>query len=258
MSATSHAYGPRVHLAGGSFVSTALARASTEEISRTELLALVRSVYEILLASALDELPQTQTEVATRMASKHPDEAVWRGEVAADTGSVVICDVIRAGILPAQLCFERISQLLPNADVRLDHLNIARSADEAGRATGADLSGSKVGGPVEGAVLILPDPMGATGATTVCALEHYFEHYGRPAKIIVMPMICTPEFLRAVLDFDESITVHAGRLDRGLSPAEVLACAPGERWKEERGLDDTNYIVPGAGGVGEVLNNSWC
>lgn len=258
MSASPHAYGPRVHLAGGSFVSTALARASTEEISRTELLALVRSVYEVLLASAFEELPQTSAEVATRMASKHPEEAVWRGKVALDAGSVVICDVIRAGILPAQLCFERLSQLLPNADVRLDHLNIARSEDESGRATGADLSGSKVGGSVEGATLILPDPMGATGATTVCALEHYLEHYGRPAKIILMPMICTPEFLRAVLDFDDGITIHAGRLDRGLSPAEVLECAPGERWDEECGLDDTNYIVPGAGGVGELLNNSWC
>ena len=258
MNATPHAYGPRVHLAGGSFVSTALARASTEEISRTDLLALVRSVYEVLLASALDDFPQSRSEVATRMAAKHPTEGVWRGDAAEDAGLVVICDVIRAGILPAQLCFERLSQLLPNADVRLDHLNIARVADESGRATGADLSGSKVGGTGDGAVLLLPDPMGATGATTICALEHYFEHYGRPAQISVMPMICTPEFLRAVLDFDESITIHAGRLDRGLSAADVLECTPGERWDEERGLDDTNYIVPGAGGVGEVLNNSWC
>ena len=100
--------------------------------------------------------------------------------------------------------------------------------------------------------------MGATGATTVCALEHYFEHYGRPGKILLMPMICTPEFLRAVLDFDENIKIHAGRIDRGLSPRDVLECTPGERWDEERGLDDTNYIVPGAGGVGELLNNSWC
>ena len=258
MNASPHAYGARVHLAGGSFVSTALARASTEEISRTDLLALVRSVYEVLLASALEDFPQSFSEIATRMAAKHPSEGVWRGETASDAGSIVICDVIRAGILPAQLCFERLSQLLPKADIRLDHLNIARSADDSGRATGADLSGSKVGGTVEGAVLVLPDPMGATGATTVCALEHYFEHYGRPAKIIIMPMICTPEFLRTALDFDESITVHAGRLDRGLSDPEVLACTPGERWEEERGLDDTNYIVPGAGGVGEVLNNSWC
>lgn len=258
MNETAHAYGPRVHIAGGAFVRTAIARASTKEISRTELLVLVRSIYEVLLASAMEDFPQERVEVATRMAAKHPREGVWCGEVAADSGSIVICDVIRAGILPAQLCFERISQLLPNADVRLDHLNIARREDESGRASGADLSGSKVGGTVEGAVLILPDPMGATGATTICALEHYFEHYGRPAQILIMPMICTPEYLRAVLDFDEGLRIHAGRVDRGLSKEEVLACRPGERWDEECGLDETNYIVPGAGGMGEELNNSWC
>jgi uracil phosphoribosyltransferase len=258
LSTAQHAYGPRVHLAGGTFVSTALARASADSISRTDLLALVRSVYEVLLASALEEFPRSQVEVETRMADKHPKRGVWRGDAAMDSGSVVICDVIRAGILPAQLCFERLSQLLPNADVRLDHLNIARTTDESGCATGADLSGSKVGGTVEGSVLLLPDPMGATGATTLCALSHYFEHYGRPAKIIAMPMICTPEYLRAVLDFDDGIQIHAGRLDRGLSAPEVLRATPGERWAEEVVLDDTNYIVPGAGGVGELLNNSWC
>ena len=84
MSAAPHAYGPRVHLAGGSFVSTAIARASTEAVSRTELLALLRSVYEVLLAEAFEELPKAQAEVATRMSAKHPDSGIWRGELARD------------------------------------------------------------------------------------------------------------------------------------------------------------------------------
>jgi uracil phosphoribosyltransferase len=42
-----------------------------------------------------------------------------------------------------------------------------------------------------------------------------------------------------------------------LSPADVLQTVPGTRWAEERGLTDHQYIVPGAGGLGEVLNNSW-
>jgi uracil phosphoribosyltransferase len=36
-----------------------------------------------------------------------------------------------------------------------------------------------------------------------------------------------------------------------------LQTVPGELWGEERGLDDHHYIVPGAGGLGEVLNNSF-
>jgi hypothetical protein len=46
-------------------------------------------------------------------------------------------------------------------------------------------------------------------------------------------------------------------VDRGLSPSEVLNCEPGERWSEERGLNDKQYIVPGGGGFGEIMNNSW-
>ena len=46
--------------------------------------------------------------------------------------------------------------------------------------------------------------------------------------------------------------------DRGLSTPEALAERPGTLWAEERGLNESGYIVPGAGGLGEVLNNSWC
>ena len=199
MNAAEHSYGPRVHLAGGAFVSTALARASADSVSRTDLLALVRSVYEVLLASALEEFPRAEVEVETRMAAKHPEHGVWRGGVARDGGSVVICDVIRAGILPAQLCFERLSRLLPSADVRLDHLNIARTTDESGRATGADLSGSKVGGTVEGSVLLASCASSRTSAarrppsTSVLLIPPHDVH-------VLLPMR-SPRGLCAVIDF---------------------------------------------------------
>jgi uracil phosphoribosyltransferase len=142
--------------------------------------------------------------------------------------------------------------------VRLDHLFMARRADSAGHVVGVDLSGSKIGGSVEGAIMLLPDPMGATGSTTLRAVRHYREHFGRPARIIAMPMIATPEYLRAVTRELEDVVVYTARIDRGLSPPDVLECLPGERWDEERGLDEHSYIVPGAGGMGEVLNNAWC
>jgi uracil phosphoribosyltransferase len=73
-----------------------------------------------------------------------------------------------------------------------------------------------------------------------------------------MPMIATPEYLRAVTGAFDDLVVYAARLDRGLSAPDVLATLPGQRWNEERGLNDHGYIVPGAGGMGEVLNNAWC
>jgi uracil phosphoribosyltransferase len=100
--------------------------------------------------------------------------------------------------------------------------------------------------------------MGATGSTLVRAIEHYRKHHGKPRRVVVLPMICTPEFLRRVLDSVEDVVIYAARLDRGLSPADVLETSPGTHWERERGLNERSYIVPGAGGMGEVLNNSWC
>jgi uracil phosphoribosyltransferase len=69
-------------------------------------------------------------------------------------------------------------------------------------------------------------------------------------------LIVTPEYIRRVTSALENVTIHAIRLDRGLSAPDVLATRPGERWDEEKGLNDHQYIVPGAGGVGELINNA--
>ena len=90
------------------------------------------------------------------------------------------------------------------------------------------------------------------------AIDHYVECFGEPSRILALPLIATPEFLREALAVHPKLAVYAGRLDRGLSPPEVLASLPGERWDDECGLNPNGYIVPGAGGMGEVLNNSWC
>ena len=51
--------------------------------------------------------------------------------------------------------------------------------------------------------------------------------------------------------------VYAWRLDRGAERAQVLRDeSPGTRWDEEQGLDEHQYIVPGAGGVGELLSSA--
>lgn len=254
-----HHYGERVHLMGGAWLCSALARIGSPSIGQTELLALVRSVYHHMTVVACSaELALVHTSVETRMAEAHPREGVWSGECFDPSARVVIADVVRGGIVPSQTCFEMLCMLLNQDSVRLDHLSMARLADGEGRVCGVDLSGSKIGGTVEGATLIVPDPMGATGSTALRLIEHYREGFGSPRRIVLMPMIATPEFLRAVLDADEDVVVYAGRIDRGLSNSDVLEAEPGLHWEQERGLNDHGYIVPGAGGVGEVLNNSWC
>lgn len=254
-----HKYGPRVHLLDNVYLLSALARIGSPNVAHRDLMALLRSVYQTLLMTAAGrELPRVPSEIATRMAAAHPDRAIYRGPVFEPNAQVVVVDIIRAGIVPSQVCFELLTAVLSETCVRLDHLNMSRRSDEAGHVTGVDLSGSKIGGRVDGATLILPDPMGATGVTTVRALRHYLSSYGRPNKIVALPMIATPEYLRAVLEEFPDLVVYTARLDRGMSDPEVLETLPGTHWDREKGLDAKSYIVPGAGGMGEVINNSWC
>jgi uracil phosphoribosyltransferase len=254
-----HAYGDRVHILENGYLTSVLARLCSPGIEHPEIVFALRRLYEALLVAAVgSEFPRADVEMTTRMAERHPEAGVWRGSVLDHDVRVVVADVIRAGIVPSQVCFEMLTSALPTRCVRLDHVLMARVEDELGHVTGVDLSGSKVGGTAEGVILLLPDPMGATGSTTVGAVEHYRENHGRPAKIVAMHTIVTPEYLRTALDCDPNLVVYALRVDRGLSDPDVLAARPGELWDRERGLDERGYIVPGAGGMGEVLNNSWC
>ncbi|MFT7484413.1 MAG: uracil phosphoribosyltransferase [Candidatus Paceibacteria bacterium] len=254
----SHHYGEQVHLIDNLFLRTVLTRVSSDEASLPEVMNLLRVAYEMLLGEAIHEFPCSAVAVRTRMHGQHPEQSVLREPVLDPKSKIVICDVVRAGIVPSQVCFERLLSVLPDASLRLDHLHMSRVSDAEGHVTGVDLSGSKIGGTVEGSILLIPDPMGATGSTILRAVKHYVDHHGTPAQIIALPMIATPEYLRAVLRGIDGIKVYAGRLDRGLSDQDVLETVPGTHWDREQGLNENGYIIPGAGGMGEVLNNSWC
>jgi uracil phosphoribosyltransferase len=100
--------------------------------------------------------------------------------------------------------------------------------------------------------------MGATGTSLATAIETYKRQVpGTPRRIVNVHLIVTPEYLRTMARTHPDVAVYAIRLDRGLSPPEVLDTVPGTRWEEERGLDDHQYIVPGGGGFGEIMNNAF-
>ncbi|HKA88251.1 MAG TPA: uracil phosphoribosyltransferase, partial [Haliangiales bacterium] len=241
-----HRYGANVHILADPLSLTMLARACQKGVVQPEVNRLVGELYRVLVHDVVAaELPRRQIAVETRML-EHTPLGVWHGEaIAVDTPAVVVA-VARAGLWPSQVTFDFLNQVLRPEGVRQDHLSLGRMVDAAGRVTGAALGSAKIGGSVAGAVLLIPDPMGATGSTVTRVLEHYrAEVTGAPMKVIALHLIVTPEYLRHVRGRHPEVIVYAMRLDRGLSPPDVLAAVPGARWDEESGLNEHQYIVPG-------------
>lgn len=253
-----HEYGANVHLLDDPLAWTQLARLCARETVQPEVGQLVRVLYQRLAQVVLAaEFPRTKVAVPTRMVMTSP-EAVYRGAALDPATKCVTVGIARAGTMPSQIVYDLLNEVLDADGVRQDHLFMSRATDADGKVIGATWHDAKIGRDVEGRILLLPDPMGATGSSMNSAMTHYKTKLeGTPKSFITMHLVVTPEFIKNVLREHPDTIIYALRLDRGLSPAKVLATPPGTHWDEERGLDDHQYIVPGAGGVGEILNNAW-
>ncbi len=253
-----HRYGENVHLLRDPYLLTLLSELCAPETVQPDVNRLVRTIYTHLTAKVVAaELPRRRVEHPTRMASITP-RGVYVGQVIEPKTRAVVVDVARAGMLPSLVVYEALNQVLEPRGVRQDHVVMSRTTDETGKVNGVSMSGSKVAGDAAGAVLVIPDPMGATGSSICAAADLYLQQgMQSPRKIILLNLIVTPQYLKKVTVTHPNATVYAVRLDRGLSAPDVLQTIPGERWDEENGLTDQHYIVPGGGGFGEVMNNAY-
>lgn len=252
-----HAWGENLHLLDDPLALGFLARLGSPNVTQPEVGRLLRRLYERLAWTVIAaEFPRAAQTITTRMAAAHPG-AAFEGTVVDPRAAAVTVGIARGGTVPSQIVYELLNEVLEPSLVRQDHLVMSRVLDADGRVTGVEFLGSKAGRDVAGRYVLIPDPMGATGGSMSAAVEHYKRHLdGRPARIVAMHLIVTPEYCRRIAADHPDLVVYALRYDRGLSPAEVFALPPGAS-PEERGLDNHDYIVPGAGGLGEVLNNAW-
>ena len=253
-----HRYGERVHLVGNPFLLGQLATLCAKETRQPAVNRIVRLLYEDLLRTVLNaEFPRRRVAVPTRMIDSSP-QAIFEGEVLDRDVRAVTVNIARAGAVPSQVAYDLLNETLEPSLVRQDHVIMSRMLGADDRVVGAGIGGMKIGGDVDGAFLLFPDPMGATGSSLATAIETYKTKVpGRPRRIVNIHLIVTPEYLRTMTRAHPDVVVYAIRLDRGLSAPEVLATIPGTRWDEERGLDDHQYIVPGGGGFGEIMNNAY-
>ena len=253
-----HAYGPQVHILSQPVPMSLLARLCAPETTQPMVGRLVGRIYDWMLAEVGGRvLARRSVSMPTRMRASEP-RGVYQGEAIDRRQPVVVVDIARAGMLPAQRIYDGLHDLIDPDMIRQDHVMASRRTDEHGHVVGLDVHGSKIGGPVSDAVVLFPDPMAATGTSLDAVLQTYKSlPGGPPRRLVALHLIVTPEYLRRMTRVHPDLEIYAVRLDRGLSSPEVLATTPGTRWEEEVGLNSVQYIVPGAGGVGELLNNSW-
>ncbi len=253
-----HHYGPKVHLLDDPLAWTLLTRACSPETGQPDMGRLVRKLYEMLAHVVLaTEFPRARVDVPTRMAAAH-QEAVYRGVALSRMTKAVTVGIARAGTMPSQAVYDLMNEVLDPNLVRQDHLFMSRQTNEQGTVIGATWHDAKIGRDVSDRIVLFPDPMGATGSSIVSAVSYYKNALeGTPAKLIALHLIVTPEYIQRVTKDHPDLEIYAFRLDRGLSNPAILRTEAGLHAGEERGLNDHQYIVPGAGGVGEILNNAW-
>jgi uracil phosphoribosyltransferase len=253
-----HRYGPNVHLVGNPFLLGQLATLCAKTTRQPDINRLVRLLYTDLTKTILNaEFPRRRVAVPTRMIDSSP-QAIYEGEVIDPDVRAVSVNIARAGTIPSQVTYDLLNETLEPSLVRQDHIIMSRMLGDHQQVVGAGIGGMKIGGDVDGAFLLFPDPMGATGSSLAEAIELYKKKVpGTPRRIVNVHLIVTPECLKRMTRQHPDVVIYAIRLDRGLSPPDVLQTVPGERWDEERGLDDHQYIVPGGGGFGEIMNNAF-
>jgi uracil phosphoribosyltransferase len=258
MNTENHHYGAQFHLLNNVFLESLLTRLCLNETKQPEINRLIERLYQGLIECAVNSLFKKEIKnFKTRMSSSHP-EVELTAQVFSQLTKAVCVNLARAGTYPSHICYDFLHSILPAENLRQDHIFAARTTDVSQQVTGTHLGSFKIGGSVEHSSVIFPDPMGATGGTLTSAIDYYEKMIEGPAdNFIALHLIVTPEYLKKVLKHSKRIQVFALRVDRGLSSPDVLKSPLGLYWDQEKGLNNNQYIVPGAGGLGELLNNSF-
>lgn len=258
LSELKHFYGPNVHLVGDPYLLSLLATLCAKDTQQPAVNTLVRTLYTSLATMVVNrEFPRKPATIPTRMIEYTP-RGIYQGEILDPDVRAISVNIARAGTLPSQITYDLLNTILNPKLVRQDHIIMSRMLDQSEHVVGSNIGGSKIGGDVDAAIVVFPDPMGATGSSLSTAIEMYKKKVaGRMKKVVCLHLIVTPEYVRRMTTDHPDALIYALRIDRGLSAPEVFPTAPGELWEKERGLDERQYIVPGGGGMGEVMNNAW-
>jgi uracil phosphoribosyltransferase len=180
-----HHYGKNVHLVGNPFLMSQLATLCAKGVIQPQINRLVALLYTDLIKMVLNaEFPRKAAAIPTRMIDVTP-QGIYQGEIIDPEVRAVTVNIARAGTLPSQVAFDLLNTIVQPALVRQDHIIMSRMLDDAEKVVGSNIGGAKIGGDIDDAFVLFPDPMGATGGSLSTAIKMYKEKVpGTPKRII--------------------------------------------------------------------------
>ena len=178
-----------------------------------EFRSLVGEIAMLMGYEALNDLPTEEVEVETPL-KKCMTEMISGRKMA-------IVPILRAGLGMV----DGILQLVPASKV--GHIGLYRDEETH---TPVEYY-CKLPNPIEERIIVVTDPMLATGGSAIDAISQIKKHGGK--KIKFMCIIAAPEGLKALEEAHPDVQIYVGHLDRQ--------------------LNSDAYICPGLGDAGDRI-----
>lgn len=184
-----------------------------KQTGTNEFRQLVGEIGMLMGYEALSDLPTEEIEVET------PIEKCMSTVIAGR--KLAIVPILRAGLGMV----DGLLKLVPTAKV--GHIGLYRDPDTHEPVEYY----CKLPSPIEERVIVVTDPMLATGGSAIDAISQIKKHGGR--KIKFMCIIAAPEGLKKLQEAHPDVQIYVGHLDRQ--------------------LNDHAYIMPGLGDAGDRI-----
>ena len=178
-----------------------------------EFRSLVGEIAMLMGYEALNDLPTEEVEVETPLETCMTEVISGR--------KMAIVPILRAGLGMV----DGILQLVPASKV--GHIGLYRDEETH---TPVEYY-CKLPNPIEERIIVVTDPMLATGGSAIDAISQIKKHGGK--KIKFMCIIAAPEGLKALEEAHPDVQIYVGHLDRQ--------------------LNSDAYICPGLGDAGDRI-----
>jgi len=139
---------------GTPYTLSLLTTLCAKETIQPQVNRLVATLYTDLATQVLNfEFPRQQVTVPTRMI-EHTPLGIYQGEMIDHEVRAISVNIARAGTLPSQVTFDLLNTVLTPRLVRQDHIVMSRMLGAAEKVVGSTISGSKIGGDVDDAIVL--------------------------------------------------------------------------------------------------------